>query len=121
MADERIPIDALERTYSARPVVHETARSELFRCDYSISARGIVFHIYSDTLQPAKILAAAKTAFDDIIPDKTRIYYDIVSEPQFGIEPNVFIRISDQKDDTSVTRGIIRRGLTALYEKLRGG
>lgn len=115
-----IPMDAFARTHSVQVTRKETATSELFTCDYTISPRGLIFHVYSQVLPMDRILEAARASFATVIPEQERLEILLEGEESFDIAPNVFIRIRDLKLDNSVTRNVIQRGLTRLYETLRG-
>lgn len=115
-----LPMDAFGRAHNVTPTVLERATSELFECEYSISPRGLIFHVYTDVLPVDKVYEAARAVMPQIIADPSRTEVILEGDEEHGLPPNVFIRVRDMRSDNSVTRGIITKALTALYNNLRG-
>jgi hypothetical protein len=114
--------EAMNRAYSTRPLEFQTATSELFDCDFATRDDGLVlqFRPHMES-QVNKLLAAAKDAFADVLGHRASelLTAEVVRDADFGIDPNVFVRVADFAENPSAARSVFERGIRGTYERLK--
>lgn len=114
--------DAMSRGYSTRPLQFQTATSELFDCEFATRDDGLVFHFYPHAERAVSpLLAATKAAFADVLGHRASelLTASVESDAEYGIDPNVFVRVADFAHDDVAARSVIERGIRGTYDRLK--
>lgn len=114
--------DVMNKSYMTRPVVFETAESELFNCDFATRDDGIVFHFKPHrSSHLGQLQKAARSAFSDTLGHRAAelLRVELINDEDYGIPPNIFVFVSDFGDNVAAARSVIERGIRGTYEGLR--